>query len=119
MTKKVSCFDRRILQEYCTVISLLCAVVSVFSIMFGDALKQNWDIAIVVYIVMFLIPYIVVYIRANFLAYGPVQKRLGNVILHIEYGDIFRTEGLKAIQFNEYFDTIVRSEEHTSELQSH
>lgn len=45
------------------------------------------------------------YYQANFLS--ELNLKINNTKIVIRYGDIFNSEGLKLIPFNEYFDTIV------------
>lgn len=103
----VPVFDKRLRKEYGVTLSFVCGIISGVSIIVADYISQYRVLVVVVYLVLLLVIFVALYLRANFIAYGRIRKKLGKVILYIEYGDLFQAKGLIAISFNEYFDTIV------------
>ena len=108
---KVAFFDRRLLAtfyKYATAVSVLLSFVFPFVDIPKDCLPAPsfglWY-KVAAFVTAFLLVYIVVWVWSN---------RLRNVSINIEgsevnvvAGDIFQQPGLKAIAFNEYFDTLV------------
>ena len=69
-------------------------------------IPNQWRITSgVVYVVFLSVIYIFLWIRANRLR--QIDIRIGITTVVIKSGDIFKEDGLKAIAFNEYFDTRV------------
>lgn len=109
--RKVAFFDRRLLAtfyKYATAVSVFLSFVFPFIDIPKDCLPAPsyglW-FKFAAFVTAFLLVYIVVWIWSN---------RLRNVSINIEgsevnviVGDIFEQPGLKAIAFNEYFDTLV------------
>jgi len=109
--KKVAFLDRRLLAtfyKYATAVSVFLSFVFPFVDIPKDCLPAPsfglWYKA-AAFLAAFLLVYIAVWVWSN---------RLRNVSINIEgsevnvvVGDIFQQPGLKAIAFNEYFDTLV------------
>ncbi|WP_287881801.1 macro domain-containing protein [Aquitalea sp.] len=108
---KVAFFDRRLLAtfyKYATAVSVFLSFVFPFIDIPKDCLPTPsyglW-FKVAAFATAFLLVYIVVWVWSN---------RLRNISIDIEgsevnvvVGDIFQQPGLKAIAFNEYFDTLV------------
>ncbi|WP_439113316.1 macro domain-containing protein [Hydrogenophaga sp.] len=108
---KVAFFDRRLLAtfyKYATAVSVFLSFVFPFVDIPKDCLPAPsyglW-FKVAAFATAFLLVYIVVWVWSN---------RLKSVSINIEgsdvnviVGDIFQQPGLKAIAFNEYFDTLV------------
>lgn len=101
---KVSIFDKDILKQFSNICATITAILSAVLI-FLD-IPNQWRITSgVVYVVFFSVIYIFLWIRANRLR--QIDIRIGITTVVIKSGDIFKEDGLKAIAFNEYFDTRV------------
>lgn len=101
---KVSIFDKDILKQFSNVCATITAILSAVLI-FLD-IPNQWRITSgVVYVVFLSVIYIFLWIRANRLR--QIDIRIGITTVVIKSGDIFKEDGLKAIAFNEYFDTRV------------
>lgn len=101
---KVSIFDKDILKQFSNICATITAILSAVLI-FLD-IPNQWRITSgVVYIVFLSVIYIFLWIRANRLR--QIDIKIGITTVVIKSGDIFKEDGLKAIAFNEYFDTRV------------
>ena len=101
---KVSIFDKDILKQFSNICATITAILSAVLI-FLD-IPNKWRITSgVVYVVFLSVIYIFLWIRANRLR--QIDIRIGITTVVIKSGDIFKEDGLKAIAFNEYFDTRV------------
>lgn len=101
---KVSIFDKDILKQFSNICATITAILSAVLI-FLD-IPNQWRIASgVVYVVFLSVIYIFLWIRANRLR--QIDIKIGITTVVIKSGDIFKEDGLKAIAFNEYFDTRV------------
>ena len=101
---KVSIFDKDILKQFSNICATITAILSAVLI-FLD-IPNQWRITSgVVYVVFLSVIYIFLWIRANRLR--QIDIRIGITTVVIKSGDIFKEDGLKAIAFNEYFDTRV------------
>lgn len=101
---KVSFFDRRILDYFAKVIS----VVGVFSSLGALFIKIPEDQKIlygVSFIGFLLLIYVGIWFWSNRL--DEVNIKIEGSEITVKVGDIFSEPGLKAIAFNEYFDTLV------------
>lgn len=101
---KVSIFDKDILKQFSNICAMITAILSAVLI-FLD-IPNQWRITSgVVYVVFLSVIYIFLWIRANRLR--QIDIKIGITTVVIKSGDIFKEDGLKAIAFNEYFDTRV------------
>ena len=101
---KVSIFDKDILKQFSYICATITAILSAVLI-FLD-IPNQWRITSgVVYVVFLSVIYIFLWIRANRLR--QIDIKIGITTVVIRSGDIFKEDGLKAIAFNEYFDTRV------------
>ena len=101
---KVSIFDKDILKQFSNICATIIAILSAVLI-FLD-IPNQWRITSgVVYVVFLSVIYIFLWIRANRLR--QIDIKIGITTVVIKSGDIFKEDGLKAIAFNEYFDTRV------------
>ncbi|MGT2683214.1 macro domain-containing protein [Streptococcus porci] len=101
---KVSIFDKDILKQFSNICATITAILSAVLIFFD--IPNQWRITSgVVYVVFLSVIYIFLWIRANRLR--QIDIRIGITTVVIKSGDIFKEDGLKAIAFNEYFDTRV------------
>lgn len=101
---KVAIFDRQVRDSFFkiaagigTVLSTLLLFVSI-----PDGCKIY---SLAVFALVLLIFYLVIWWRANSLK--EVAIKIDGTTVTVKSGDIFKEEGLKAIAFNEYFDTVV------------
>ena len=101
---KVSIFDKDILKQFSNICATITAILSAVLI-FLD-IPNKWRlISGVVYVAFLCVIYIFLWRRANRLR--QVNIKIGVTTLIVKSGDIFEEDGLKAISFNEYFDTTV------------
>ena len=101
---KVSIFDKDILKQFSNICATITAILSAVLI-FLD-IPNQWRITSgVVYVVFLSVIYIFLWIRANRLR--QIDIKIGITTVVIKSGDIFKEDVLKAIAFNEYFDTRV------------
>ena len=101
---KVSFLDRRVGKVFLQVTSVVSAVISLVVIFFDipSACKPWAALALVIGLLLF---YLGVWIWSNRLNSIKISVE-GSTVL-IKVGDLFAQDGLKAIAFNEYFDTQV------------
>lgn len=101
---KVNIFDKDILKQFSNICATITAILSAVLI-FLD-IPNQWRIASgVVYVSFLSVTYVFLWIRANRLR--QVDIKIGTTTVVVKSGDIFKEDGLKAIAFNEYFDTVV------------
>ena len=101
---KVSIFDKDILKQFSNICATITAILSAVLI-FLD-IPNKWRLTSgVVYVAFLCVIYIFLWRRANILR--QVNIKIGVTTLIVKSGDIFEEDGLKAIAFNEYFDTTV------------
>lgn len=108
---KVAFFDRRLLAifyKYATAVSVFLS----FVFPFVDIPKDCWPAPsyglwykVGAFVAAFLLVYIVVWVWSNRLRHVSINIEGSEV--NVVVGDIFQQPGLKAIAFNEYFDTLV------------
>ncbi len=101
---KVKLFDRRVIENFLKIISVISTSLSLL-VLFVDiptAYKTNcgW-----IFIVLLIMVYLVILAWANNL--NKIDINIEGSEVTIKVGDIFLQPGLKAIAFNEYFDTVV------------
>lgn len=102
---KLNIFDIRLLKSTGTFIMLEGSILSVVAIFFNDYIIDKK--------IYFIIGILVVAIVYHIMRWKHLRKskeltlKIKNSTFKIISGDIFRQEGLKVINFNEYFDTLV------------
>ena len=100
----VSFVSKGIPPKYTEIKTTITAILSAVLI-FLD-IPNQWRIASgVVYVSFLSVTYVFLWIRANRLR--QVDIKIGTTTVVVKSGDIFEEDGLKAIAFNEYFDTTV------------
>ena len=101
---KVNIFDKDILKQFSNICATITAILS--AVMIFLDIPNQWRIASgVVYVSFLSVTYVFLWIRANRLR--QVDIKIGTTTVVVKSGDIFEEDGLKAIAFNEYFDTTV------------
>ena len=101
---KVNIFDKDILKQFSNICATITAILS--AVMIFLDIPNQWRIASgVVYVSFLSVTYVFLWIRANRLRQGDIK--IGTTTVVVKSGDIFEEDGLKAIAFNEYFDTTV------------
>lgn len=101
---KVKITDERVVVRFSGTASLLFAVLSGFLI-FVD-IPDDWKvIAGIGTLVTLIVLYLVTWLRSNNLNH--IKLKIEGSTVHIKVGNIFSQPGLKAIAFNEFFDTVV------------
>ena len=101
---KVNIFDKDILKQFSNICATITAILSAVLI-FLDIPNQWRIVSGVVYVSFLSVTYVFLWIRANRLR--QVDIKIGTTTVVVKSGDIFKEDGLKAIAFNEYFDTVV------------
>lgn len=104
MKLKVNIFNRDILKQFSKVCATLTAILS-GALIFLDIPDNCRLYAGIAYISLLLAIYIFIWIRANIMK--QIVIKIGLTTVLVKSGDIFDEEGLKAVAFNEYFDTMV------------
>lgn len=106
MKIKVSIFNRRLFANYLAVLSVISLLASFGLIAFQ--LPDDFSIRVVAGIIilaLLVIVFLVMWVRANLEKSASLS--FNNSTVEIRVGDIFNESGLKAIPFNEFFDTQV------------
>lgn len=101
---KVSLFDRRIVKEFLEISSGFFAALS-GTLIFVDIPDEYRVMAGAAITVLLILTYLILWARSNNLQ--DVSLSIDGSTVNIKTGDIFQQSGLKAIAFNEYFDTVV------------
>lgn len=101
---KVSLLDRRIFDRFLKVTSAISATLSIV-VLFVDIPAECKTIYGWFFIGLLVLIYIVIWIWSNNL--NNIDIKIEGSDVTIKVGDIFQEKGLKAIAFNEYFDTQV------------
>lgn len=101
---KVSFFDRRLLKQFYAYVSVIFSILSAFLI-FTDIPDEIKLIAGGIAVLGLIGLYIFLWRQSNTME--AVDLEIDGSTVTIKSGDIFREQGLKAIAFNEYFDTQV------------
>lgn len=102
---KVSLFNKRLLSIFGNWVAWIGTILSLFCLFFDIPVEYKQSIAIIFILVLSLL-YLVLWIRSNY--YSKRTLHINNSTVEIKIGDIFSDEdGLRAIAFNEYFDTLV------------
>lgn len=101
---KVNFLDRRIGEIFLKTTSLISAVLSLI-VLFIDIPKECKTIYGFIFIGLLILMYLAIWIWSNRLNQIDIDVEGSKVTIKV--GDIFLQPGLKAIAFNEYFDTLV------------
>jgi len=101
---KVSFLDRRVFGNFLKVTSAISATLSLV-VLFVDIPKDCKTIYGWVFLGLLAVIYILIWIWSNNL--NKIDIKVEGSDVTIKVGDIFQQKGLKAIAFNEYFDTQV------------
>jgi hypothetical protein len=100
---KVGPFSRKVRRQYTGIVAVLSAVASFYFIAVKVSDKQRT--AYLIWATTTLIGlYLAVWLRANFKR--STKLSINGSALVVKVGDIFKQRGLKAVAFNEYFDTV-------------
>lgn len=101
---KVNFFDRRVIETFLKITSVISATLSLVCL-FVDIPTENKIIYGWVFLGWLILIYFVIWLWSNNL--NKIDISIEGSDVTIKVGDIFLQEGLKAIAFNEYFDTQV------------
>lgn len=104
MKLKVKLFNKKLIKQFSSIISIVTTIFS-FIVIFWDIpskYKINFGIA---FCIVFILIYLTLWIHANLL--NKIVLKINNSSIEIKIGDIFKENDYKVIAFNEYFDTIV------------
>ena len=101
---KVSFIDRRVFGNFLKVTSAISATLSLV-VLFVDIPKDCKTIYGWAFLGLLVVTYILIWIWSNNL--NKIDIKVDGSDVTIKVGDIFQQKGLKAIAFNEYFDTQV------------
>lgn len=104
MKIKVNFFDKNLLKNYFSVLSVISILMSFVLIAINIPNEYKPITGIVVFLFLLII-YFIMWIRANLTNH--VTLNINNSTVRVKIGDIFEEEELKVISFNEYFDTCV------------
>ncbi len=101
---KVRFFDAKVRSDFCNYASAITGCIAAV-VLFKDIPLEYKDIAGVTCIILLILVYLFIWRRANKLR--AINLTVEGSTVTIKTGDIFAEQGLKAIAFNEYFDTKV------------
>lgn len=101
---KVSFFDKRVFENFLKVTSYISVTLSLI-VLFVDIPKDCKYIYGWIFVGLLVVIYILIWIWASTL--NKIDIKVEGSDVTIKVGDIFQQKGLKAIAFNEYFDTQV------------
>lgn len=101
---KVKFFDKNLIKKYINMLSIINLFFTSVLI-FWDIPQEYKLISFIVFIAINVSIYIFLFVRANKII--NVKLDIDGSIVEIKEGNIFKEEGLKVINFNEYFDTKV------------
>lgn len=103
--KKVSFSDRRILHKFYGVLSVISVITSI-AFLFLEIDKNSKAVLGLTALSILIITYFGIWIHSNYRQ--RIQLKINNSEIEVKFGDIFLEQAdLKAIAFNEYFDTLV------------
>jgi len=101
---KVSFFDNRIIKQFLEITSVISGTLSVV-VLFVD-IPSNWKFwGGWIFLALLAAIYLIVWLWSNNL--NSIDVKIDGSDVTVKVGDIFEEPGLKAIAFNEYFDTQV------------
>jgi len=101
---KVSLVDKRIFKKFLEISSGFFALLS-GALIFVDIPDEHRVIVGVAILTLLVLTYFILWERSNNLQ--DISLSIEGSTVNIKTGDIFQQSGLKAIAFNEYFDTVV------------
>lgn len=101
---KVSFFDKRVFDNFLKVTAAISATLSLV-VLFVDIPKDCKTIYGWIFLGLLVVIYFAIWIWSNKL--NKIDIKVEGSDVTIKVGDIFRQQGLKAIAFNEHFDTQV------------
>lgn len=108
MKRKVAFFDNNLVKNFWAHLSGLLTIFSGVVLFIDDTpLKERWIFPVVL-ILFLIIWYVFLWWRASNLK--NIDLDIESTTISIVTGDLFKQDGLKAIPFNEYFDTQVDDE---------
>ena len=101
---KVTLLNKTLWKQYLTVlgtIGIITSFVTIF-VTIDDKHKLCYGI---IFLIFLILVFLYLLYKANHLE--QIKLKINGLVINIFYGDIFETQGLKVIPFNEYFDTVV------------
>lgn len=101
---KVSFFDRRVFDNFLKITAAISAALSLI-VLFVDIPKDSKTIYGWIFLGLLALIYLAIWVWSNNL--NNIDIKVEGSDVTIKVGDIFQQQGLKAIAFNEYFDTQV------------
>jgi hypothetical protein len=101
---KVGIFDRRVIENFLKITAVISTALSLIVIFF-DIPKECKHIYGWVFLVTLVLVYVGIWVWSNKLTKIDINIEGSDVTIKV--GDIFQEPGLRAIAFNEYFDTQV------------
>lgn len=101
---KVSFFDRRVIENFLKITSVISATLSLV-VLFVDVPTECKTTYGWIFLGLLLLIYLAIWVWSNNL--NKIDINVEGSDVTIKVGDIFQQQGLKAIAFNEYFDTQV------------
>lgn len=101
---KVKLFDKKLIQKFYGVLSIIGTVTSLILIFVDIPLASKSWIGIIS-LILLVICYIYIWYKSNNI--NNLELNIEGSPLEIKFGDLFEEDGLKVIAFNEYFDTQV------------
>lgn len=101
---KVALFDKQLIKQFGSIVSWISIILSLI-VIFADIPDKIRPLLGYGFIVLIILGYIVLWFWANKVLCRKIY--INNSTVEVKTGDIFSEPGLKAIGFNEYFDTLV------------
>lgn len=101
---KVGFFDRRVIENFLKITSVISATLSLL-VLFVEIPAECKTTYGWIFIGLLILIYLVIWVWSNNL--NKIDINVEGSEVTIKVGDIFLEQGLKAIAFNEYFDTLV------------
>lgn len=101
---KVDLFDRRVIENFLKITSGISVALSLL-VLFVDISAAHKTIYGWIFIGLLILIYLAIWVWSNNL--NKIDINVEGSEVTIKVGDIFLEPGLKAIAFNEYFDTVV------------
>ena len=111
---KVKIFDRRLIRSFLEKVVSVVASICTIVLIFVDIPDQNKPTAGCIAVFILILLYLLLWYRSNSLR--KVNLNIEGSEVAVKTGDIFQQPGLKAIAFNEYFDTQVKQWYDTKKL---
>jgi len=102
---KVKFFDKILLINTGRFVMLIGSILSVIALFEPNFISDNKMIIITIITIITLLNYIIKYVYVNRLKF--ISLNIHGSTFDIKEGNIFEETGLKVINFNEYFDTLV------------